>query len=290
MCWRLTSPAPELFSRVSRIFIVTGYSRQMGIRITTSCLIAVGLVLGLSSAAPLQARPAPGDEGARIVCESIAERWNHCALPFKGEARMLRQLSRNACIRHQSWGQDEKGVWVAGGCRAEFGVAVADSDADPDEAPSSKRRLTLRCESRSGGPVHCPAETAQGVRLTRQLSSFECELGRSWGFDADGIWVARGCRAEFEVIGTASPRRSGWLSRLFKRDGGDAVIAGSSEGRALRCESRDGARRECTLSGATRVDMVRQLSNAACTQGVGWGWNAEQLWVDRGCRAEFIVW
>ncbi|MDO5611597.1 MAG: DUF3011 domain-containing protein, partial [Pseudomonadota bacterium] len=196
----------------------------MGIRITTMYLIGAGLVFGVL---PLHAQSAAAHEGERIVCESIAERWNHCALPFKGEVRMLRQLSRNACIRHQSWGQDEKGVWVARGCRAEFGLAAADDD--DDQAPPSKRRVTLRCESRSGAQVHCPAETAQGVRLTRQLSSFECELGRSWGFDAESVWVSRGCRAEFEVISSA--RRQGWFSRMFKRDRAQAAGMNSEQGR-----------------------------------------------------------
>ncbi|MDO5609690.1 MAG: DUF3011 domain-containing protein [Pseudomonadota bacterium] len=56
------------------------------------------------------------------------------------------------------------------------------------------------------------------------------------------------------------------------------------------CESRSGARRECQAADAKRVDLVRQLSNAACSKGESWDWDGQRIWVDRGCRAEFIVW
>jgi Protein of unknown function (DUF3011) len=37
------------------------------------------------------------------------------------------------------------------------------------------------------------------VRLVRQRSDTDCILGRTWGYDPRGIWVDRGCRADFEV-------------------------------------------------------------------------------------------
>ncbi len=35
--------------------------------------------------------------------------------------------------------------------------------------------------------------------MVRQRSHSRCEEGRTWGSDANGIWVDRGCRAEFQV-------------------------------------------------------------------------------------------
>jgi len=35
--------------------------------------------------------------------------------------------------------------------------------------------------------------------LTRQLSGKSCESGSTWGFDSRGIWVDKGCSAEFSV-------------------------------------------------------------------------------------------
>jgi hypothetical protein len=46
---------------------------------------------------------------------------------------------------------------------------------------------------------YCDADTRDGVRLLRQRSDAACRQGSSWGYDRRGIWVDRGCRADFEV-------------------------------------------------------------------------------------------
>ena len=40
----------------------------------------------------------------------------------QGRAQMTRQISGSACIEGQTWGQDNRGIWVDRGCRAEFQV------------------------------------------------------------------------------------------------------------------------------------------------------------------------
>jgi len=57
---------------------------------------------------------------------------------------------------------------------------------------------TVTCES-GGGTQFCPADTRGGVRLTRQISKAGCYEGKSWGYDRNGIWVTRGCRAVFSI-------------------------------------------------------------------------------------------
>jgi len=57
----------------------------------------------------------------------------------------------------------------------------------------------LTCSSNSGRRAYCEADTQGGVRLLRQLSGSPCTQGSTWGYDANGVWVDRGCRAEFEV-------------------------------------------------------------------------------------------
>lgn len=37
------------------------------------------------------------------------------------------------------------------------------------------------------------------VNLYRQYSNASCQLGRSWGYDGNSIWVDRGCKADFVV-------------------------------------------------------------------------------------------
>ncbi len=50
--------------------------------------------------------------------------------------------------------------------------------------------LTVECRT-SGRPV--------AVRLVQQHSSSPCTEGRTFGIGADGIWVSKGCRGNFEV-------------------------------------------------------------------------------------------
>ena len=58
---------------------------------------------------------------------------------------------------------------------------------------------TIRCESRNYRYQFCRADTDYRVRLVHQRSSTHCRQGVNWGYDARGVWVDRGCAAEFEV-------------------------------------------------------------------------------------------
>ena len=135
----------------------------------------------------------------------------------------------------------------------------------------------VRCESSDGRWRQCPVDTRGGVDLVRQLSNASCIRGRNWGDDARGIWVNDGCRGEFRVgdggYGYDDGYRGGW------RDGG----------RAFRCESAHGRGRQCAVDVRGRVQLVRQLSDAACIEGRTWGQDGRGVWVDDGCRAEFQV-
>lgn len=57
---------------------------------------------------------------------------------------------------------------------------------------------TLTCTSNDGSYHYCRAETQNQVRLVRQLPGPRCQPNYSWGFDYRGVWVDRGCRAQFE--------------------------------------------------------------------------------------------
>ena len=59
---------------------------------------------------------------------------------------------------------------------------------------------------------------------------------------------------------------------------------------AFRCESIDGRPRFCRLPfTANRIDIRRQLSDTNCREGYNWGAQRDGVWVERGCRAEFVV-
>jgi hypothetical protein len=54
------------------------------------------------------------------------------------------------------------------------------------------------------------------------------------------------------------------------------------------CQSSNNRRRTCNKPSNQTVRIERQLSNTRCTQGVNWGQNRNQIWVDNGCSARFV--
>lgn len=141
--------------------------------------------------------------GRTVRCESASGRSNLCAMDTRRGVELVRQLSRSACIRERHWGWNDQGVWVSGGCRGEFrsrGGERRDHDHDHDEGAPAQVAQTVRCESVDGRERHCRIAARGGVRLLRQLSRTPCIEGRNWGHDRRGVWVQRGCRADFEAV------------------------------------------------------------------------------------------
>jgi len=58
---------------------------------------------------------------------------------------------------------------------------------------------TVRCESSGYRYARCDGDTHGRVTLMRQISHTHCREGENWGYDSRGIWVDRGCAADFNV-------------------------------------------------------------------------------------------
>lgn len=59
---------------------------------------------------------------------------------------------------------------------------------------------TVSCGSPQHRMLRCGVpEYWRGARLVQQTSHAACVEGRSWGFDRAGIWVDKGCGAQFLV-------------------------------------------------------------------------------------------
>lgn len=226
---------------------------------------------GLACAPHVEAfSAAPDAHAARLVrCESIDNAQRHCPADLRGGVRLVRQLSKRACIEGGNWGTDREGIWVRQGCRAEFALGQAQANAS-----SPRANRVVRCDSRGNRWNHCDADTRRGVQLVRQLSDRACIRDRSWGVDERGIWVSAGCRAEFLMLS----------GREDQDDDLDVPLA-----RVVRCESRDGRPARCPVATDGGVRLVRQWSKAPCTVGRSWGHDDDGIWVERGCRADFEV-
>ena len=133
-----------------------------------------------------------------VRCESHADRIEHCPADTRKGVRLVRKFSVSECVENLDWGHDDKGIWVARGCRAEFRIGV--DEAAPDRPGAEDFRVTkISCESSDRQRQRGDIAVKTGVDLFRQLSKTLCVHDRNWGWDAGGIWVDHGCRAEFSV-------------------------------------------------------------------------------------------
>ena len=200
-----------------------------------------------------------------VSCSSDDMGLHFCQADANQGARLVRQRSDSDCIYGTTWGFDDRGIWVDRGCRADFELGSGDGDNDRDDQPYTQR---VYCASDDMHRHACFADARAGVRLVRQRSESECVQGRTWGYDRRGIWVDRGCRAEFEVAVGRSR-------------------SGSETPSTVYCASEDMHRHGCPADTNRGVRLVRQRSGSECIEGRTWGYNEREIWVDRGCRAEF---
>jgi hypothetical protein len=85
-----------------------------------SCLKLLFLaMLGLALVSPLIAQPLERDE-RRVVCASDGGRV-FCDADTRGGVRLTRQFQDSgACIQGESWGYNDRAIWVDRGCAGEF--------------------------------------------------------------------------------------------------------------------------------------------------------------------------
>ncbi|HYW07168.1 MAG TPA: DUF3011 domain-containing protein [Longimicrobium sp.] len=92
-------------------------------------------------------------------------------------------------------------------------------------APSgAAAQRTITCTSTGYDRTHCNVDTRGGVSLARRLSDAPCDRNRTWGTTSRGVWVSRGCRAEFRVGAGSNDgygNRGGWDDRSDRRDDRD---------------------------------------------------------------------
>jgi hypothetical protein len=229
--------------------------------------VAVGLLWfgpGASvTAAQLAGPVSSAPQGNVITCSSDDMKRHYCAADVRGGAQLVRQRSGSPCIFNETWGYVAgRGIWVDRGCRADFVTRATWG--------GWSNGYNIYCASDNGKRNWCPTNTRYGVQMVRQRSGSPCVYGRTWGFDARGVWVDRGCRADFQI-------------------GGNNWQPGEGGRQVVNCSSNDMGRNMCPVNTGNDVRLIRQRSEADCVYGSTWGYNANGIWVDRGCRADFEI-
>jgi hypothetical protein len=195
---------------------------------------------------------APPAGAATVRCESVGGRSSSCDLPSDRGVVLERQLGGAPCEFGRNWTWDGRRVRVEENCRGEFR-----SDIDGFELGSS-----VICESRHRRLVRCAADTRGGVFI--EDVGYGCQVDRTWGFDAEGVWASGRCEASFRVGITPH------------------------DGRAVRCDwIQDGPRRFCALDTSGGVVLEESAGSGTCLFGETWGFADGGLWVDRGCSGLF---
>ena len=145
--------------------------------------------------APPVAAPRPA--GAAVSCSSRDYQMEFCPLP-EGvvQVQLVAQHSQAPCIEGRTWGWRANAIWVNGGCDADFQARTAQVASPVQPAPAAG---LLYCASRDYSYAFCPTGPLRAAQLVNLRSQAPCVLGESWGYQNDGVWVDRGCAAEFAV-------------------------------------------------------------------------------------------
>jgi hypothetical protein len=101
----------------------------------------------------------------------------------------------------------------------------------PDSAQAASA-MRVVCSSTNYRYSRCGVDTRSGVQLTSRLSKARCEFRKSWGYDGGGIWVDKGCSAEF-LVGKSGRKPSAG-------DVAAAIIVGGVVGAILDDSNRHG--------------------------------------------------
>jgi hypothetical protein len=221
----------------------------------------------------------PVTADVKVRCDSTDGRYHECVAGYADSVTVARQWSKSKCVRGDNWGYRDGMIWVDEGCRADFNVVPSGMTSSSGSSAGNRSmnrtsrpmKQTVICESTDGHRRHCAVDTSGGVRITKRLSKNACEYRDDWGWDSNGVWVAHGCRAEFEV----------------KSENG--LVSQSMNDEVLVCESENGRRKHCPANTRFGVAVFRQLSDSECIMNRTWGYDSRGVWVTSGCRAEFLL-
>lgn len=141
---------------------------------------------------------------------------------------------------------------------------------------STQQRM-VRCESVGSRRTFCRADIQGQVRVARQVSQRRCIQGRNWSYTSQGIWVTKGCRADFVI------------EQRYRGNSDDPVVRDDhyrdESGRVIHCESTASGRRYCG-TGHRQYTMTGNR-DPDCIEGQTWGRDNRGVWVSGDCDADF---
>jgi hypothetical protein len=166
------------------------------------------------------------------------------------------------------------------------GLFLGSSRAGAQSGITQQNGRQVTCASDDGRRHLCRVDTTRGVQMTNQRSGSPCVQGQTWGYTRQGIWVDRGCRADFYL---SSSGGGGGFRPGGPGYGGPGPGGPGYGGATVTCASNNGKRNYCQANTSRGVQLTNQRSGSPCVQGQTWGYDGRGIWVDRGCRADFVT-
>jgi Protein of unknown function (DUF3011) len=232
-------------------------------------LLAIGMCIGGSS--PAAAQGYPGATAPQIrACRSEADRrlpdYNFDQITAESESR-----DQNVAVVRWSAGGTVSGTCTVATNGRLLGFTRDKNFGGGDYAGPSTR---VTCESKRTERQECRIPPGSRIRLVRQISDNPCRPNDTYGQGQGYLWVAEGCRAEFEVTTPSY---------------GEAGGPGGGGSTRLTCSSPINGRQECPLPAGTVAKFVSQVGNRPCRLNVTYGFKPGFAWVQQGCQAVFEI-
>lgn len=226
----------------------------------------------------------PVNQNQLRACRTEADR----RLPnYRYDQIQVEPVSREGSVARVRWragGTSGLCTVAANGRILAFSTGAGAGEAErEEEAEAGATGTRVTCESRNGEREECRIPRDARVRLVRQISQNPCRLNDTYGTGDGYLWVAKGCRGEFEVF------------RISTKPSPEPVpgAVGGTPTR-LTCQSVGNAQIQCPIPAGATARLVRQLSPAPCTLNQTYGIRPGStrpgyVWVNLGCGAEFEV-
>lgn len=221
--------------------------------------------------------------GDLVRCESQARETVRCRADTRGGITLARQLSRAGCWFDETWGYDAKGIWVSNGCRADFAHGRKPVVGTPSGASSA-------APQGSGGSGISGTDVAMGAAAVLVVGAIAAAVLSNRDDDDDDDRRDRDCRRR-----DRRGRCIEYQDQCRYRDSRGRCLDDSNANdpwrrdKRVKCESPGHKERYCRIDTRRGVELYRQLSEARCRYGSTWGYDKKGIWVDRGCRAEFVI-
>jgi Protein of unknown function (DUF3011) len=217
------------------------------------------------------------DAGQVVHCVSTDSGRTYCGVPHS--RYVIAGTPAAECVQGSTWGFDDRGVWVSGGCRADFNV-VADNTVTGHSSYVNADGRVVHCVSTESGRTYC------GMPHMRYSISNNpgpaCVEGSTWGTDERGVWVSGGCAADF-----AAATDNARTEKVTTTTTVTTRTYASDANRPIHCVSGESGRTYCGTAHTHYV--VRGTPDPVCVEGDTWGTDDRGVWVSDGCAADFVV-